>query len=236
MTLPATMNAVLLTGHGGLDKLVYSEVPRPEPRDGEVLVKVGACGLNNTDINTRTAWYSSTVKAGVGEGGHEGFEAADGNTGTWGSGSLNFPVIQGADVAGRIVAVGNGVSEARVGERVMIDPWLLGHGDWLSPDNSGYFGSETNGGYAEYTAVRAANAIPVNSDLSDRELATFPCAYTTAGKHGAPHCSASRRNGCDHRGIGGRRDRSNSTVPPARLQGHCRGVTRQGRRTPGTGR
>ena len=180
MTLPATMNAVLLTGHGGLDKLVYSEVPRPEPRDGEVLVKVGACGLNNTDINTRTAWYSSTVKAGVGEGGHEGFEAADGNTGTWGSGSLNFPVIQGADVAGRIVAVGDGVSEARVGERVMIDPWLLGHGDWRTPDNSGYFGSETNGGYAEYAAVRAANAIPVNSDLNDRELATFPCAYTTA--------------------------------------------------------
>ncbi len=180
MTLPESMKAVLLTGHGGLDKLVYSKVPRPDPDAGEVLIRVGACGLNNTDINTRTAWYSKAVSEAIGEGAVAGFDEAEGADGSWGSGTIAFPMIQGADVAGRIVAVGAGVEDSRIGERVLINPWLLGHGDWLNPTNSGYFGSEVNGGYAEYTKVRAANAVPISSPLSDAELATFPCAYTTA--------------------------------------------------------
>jgi hypothetical protein len=60
-----TMRAMVLTGHGGLDKLVLRDVPRPRPGRGEVLVKVGACGVNNTEINTRTAWYDRAVNAGV---------------------------------------------------------------------------------------------------------------------------------------------------------------------------
>lgn len=61
MTRPTSMRAVILTGHGGLDKLEYREDwPIPAPAAGEVLIKVGACGLNNTDINTRTAWYSKS--------------------------------------------------------------------------------------------------------------------------------------------------------------------------------
>ncbi|MCI5096864.1 MAG: alcohol dehydrogenase family protein [Rhodobacteraceae bacterium] len=180
MTLPETMTAMLLTGHGGLDKLVLSEVATPRPEKGEVLIRVGACGLNNTDINTRTAWYSKAVQSDIGSGAEGGFDSAEGEDGSWGSGSIRFPMIQGADVAGEIVAVGPGVDPVRIGERVLIDPWLLGHGDWLNTENSGYFGSECDGGFAEYTKVRAANAIPVRSDLSDAELATFPCAYTTA--------------------------------------------------------
>jgi len=51
------MKALLLTGHGGLDKLEYREdIEKPEPGPGEVLVRVKACGINNTDINIRTAW------------------------------------------------------------------------------------------------------------------------------------------------------------------------------------
>jgi NADPH:quinone reductase-like Zn-dependent oxidoreductase len=47
------MRAVVLSGHGGLDKLEYhQDWPTPKPASGEVLVRVGACGLNNTDINT----------------------------------------------------------------------------------------------------------------------------------------------------------------------------------------
>lgn len=180
MTLPDTMQAVLLTGHGGLDKLVYRTVPRPEPDPGEVLIRVGACGLNNTDINTRTAWYSKAVSGAIGEGAVAGFEEAENSDASWGNETIAFPVIQGADVAGRIVAVGADVEDSRIGERVLIDPWLLGHGDWLNPANSGYFGSEVNGGYAEFTKVRGANAVPIASPLSDAELATFPCAYTTA--------------------------------------------------------
>jgi NADPH:quinone reductase-like Zn-dependent oxidoreductase len=180
MTIPETMTAMLLTGHGGLEKLVVSEVATPRPENGEVLIRVGACGLNNTDINTRTAWYSKAVQSDIGSGAKGGFEGAEGQDGSWGSGTIHFPMIQGADVAGEIIAVGPGVDPARIRERVLIDPWLLGHGDWLNTANSGYFGSECDGGFAEYTKVRAANAIPVRSDLTDAELATFPCAYTTA--------------------------------------------------------
>ena len=182
LELPRTMRAVVLTGHGGLDKLEYHEDWRtPVARKGEVVIRVGACGLNNTDINTRTAWYSKSVTEGITDtGGKSGFDDADAETGSWGNAAISFPRIQGADVAGIIAAVGEGIDPARVGERVMIDPWLLATGDWLDPTRSMYFGSECDGGYAEYTRVRAENAIVVNSQLSDAELATFPCAYTTA--------------------------------------------------------
>ncbi|WP_342170837.1 hypothetical protein [Hoeflea halophila] len=55
MTHPATMRAMTLTGHGGLETLEWREdMPVPEPKSGEVLIKVGAAAVNNTDINTRT--------------------------------------------------------------------------------------------------------------------------------------------------------------------------------------
>ena len=176
------MKAVVLTGHGGIDKLEYhDDWPTPEPGQGEVQVRVGACGLNNTDINTRTAWYSKSVQQGITDQGVEtGFSSAKDDDGSWGNSTITFPRIQGADVSGVISAVGNGVSKGRIGERVMIDPWLLATGDWMDPDRSLYFGSECDGGYAEFTTVRAENAIVVHSSLSDAQLATFPCAYTTA--------------------------------------------------------
>ena len=181
-SLPETMRAVVLTGHGGLEKLDYRlDWPTPEPGPGDVIVKVGACGLNNTDINTRTAWYSKAVSDGItDDGGKEGFDEADETDASWGSSTITFPRIQGADVAGIIAAVGEGVNPDRIGERVMIDPWLLGLGGWMDTSRSLYFGSECDGGYADYTKVRTENAIKLESDLSDAELATFPCAYTTA--------------------------------------------------------
>ena len=180
--IPQHMAAVLLSGHGGLERLEYREdVAVPQPGPGEVLIRVGACGLNNTDINTRTAWYSKVVSEGITDsGGKSGFDEVDESEGSWGSGSIRFPLIQGADVAGRIVAVGEGVSAARIGERVIVDPWLLASGDYMDTGRSGYFGSECDGGFAEYSSVRSENACRIDSDLSDAELATFPCAYTTA--------------------------------------------------------
>ncbi len=181
-TLPDTMTAVLLTGHGGFDKLeVRNDVPVPKPGEGEAVVKVGACGLNNTDINTRTAWYSDTVTEGItDEGGSEGFAMADAGSGSWGRSALTFPRIQGADVAGVIAAVGEGVEAERVGERVLIDPWFFDPDNPEDLTHARYFGSETDGGYAEYAVAPAANALAVASNMSDAELATFPCAYTTA--------------------------------------------------------
>ena len=56
------MAAVLLVGHGGLDKLEYrTDVQVPRPARGEVLIQVAAAGVNNTDVNTRIGWYSKTV-------------------------------------------------------------------------------------------------------------------------------------------------------------------------------
>ena len=176
------MRAVVLTGHGGLDKLEYREDwPTPQPGNGEVLVHVGACGLNNTDINTRIAWYSKWDAEGItAAAGKDGFDTIDDAQGSWGSSSVSFPRIQGADVAGVIASVGTGVDSSRIGERVILDPWILTHGDWLDVSRSMYFGSECDGGYADYTRIRSENAIRIDTSQSDAELATYPCAYTTA--------------------------------------------------------
>mgnify|MGYP001822351753 FL=1 len=182
MVVAATMRAVVLAGHGGLDKLEYHEDwPTPIPADNEVLVRVGACGLNNTDINTRTAWYSKTVTEGItDDAGKSGFACADAGTGSWSNTTITFPRIQGADVAGEIVDVGADVEKSRIGERVILDPWILASGDWLDTSRSLYFGSECDGGFAEYTTIRSENALLINTPQSYAELATYPCAYTTA--------------------------------------------------------
>jgi NADPH:quinone reductase-like Zn-dependent oxidoreductase len=108
--LPATMSAVQLTGHGDLDMLVHrTDVPVPTPASGEVLLEVSACGMNNTDVWVRQGAY--------------GTETDPGSVSTWrrGRSTLTFPRIQGTDTVGRIVAVGPGVPEHRIGERVMVD-------------------------------------------------------------------------------------------------------------------
>lgn len=97
----------------------------------------------------------------------------------WRREPLRFPRIQGADVAGRIDRVGAGVTPDRVGDRVLVDPMLYtgGERELVTTD---YLGSERDGGFAEWLTVPAGNAHPVDSPLSDAELATFPTAYATA--------------------------------------------------------
>jgi len=179
---PAThMRAVCLTGHGGLDKLqLRGDVATPKPGAGEVLIAVGACGMNNTDINTRTAWYSKSVTEATSAGGGQGFDVAKPGDSTWGGDGIAFPRIQGADVAGTIVAVGNEVPASRIGQRVLVDPWMRDSRDPANRALAGYLGSERDGGYAEYVAVPAINAFALESRYSDAELATFPCSYSTA--------------------------------------------------------
>ena len=176
--LPTTMRAMVTMGHGGLEQMVFHpEWPRPEPAAGEVLITVGACGLNNTDVNTRSGWYSKAVsEATTGDA----FDTVNNNDPTWGGNPIVFPRIQGADVCGEIVAVGEDVDAGRIGERVITDNWLRDPEDPLNRDKTGYFGSECHGGYAEYTVIPAANALAVASDYSDAELATFSCSYSTA--------------------------------------------------------
>ena len=160
------MKAVVTRGHGALEMLDFTEEPVPEPAQGEVLVEVTACGLNNTDIWTREGAYGTdrdpdAVTASARQPG-------------------NFPIIQGADVLGRIAAVGPGVEDSRLGERVLLNFVLYRDGP-SGLSISGGLGSSHNGGYAEYTVVPAENAYTVSdSTLTDAELATFPCAYITA--------------------------------------------------------
>ena len=99
---------------------------------------------------------------------------------TWGAAPIAFPRIQGADVCGKIVGVGPGVDAGRVGERIISDNWLRDPDEPENLNKTGYFGSERNGVCAEYTVLPAINAVPVDSPLSDAELATFSCSYSTA--------------------------------------------------------
>ncbi|MBT4628344.1 MAG: alcohol dehydrogenase catalytic domain-containing protein, partial [Rhodospirillales bacterium] len=176
------MKACLLVGNGGLEMLeIHNDVAVPTVVPGDVLIKVHACGMNNTDINTRTGWYSKTVGDGTTtEGATSGFDSDVDADSTWGGAPMTFPRIQGADPAGTIVAVGDGVDTGRIGERVMVDPWLRDAEDPTDLSKAGYYGSERNGGYAEYTTAPAHHAVKVECGLSNQELATFSCSYSTA--------------------------------------------------------
>jgi NADPH:quinone reductase-like Zn-dependent oxidoreductase len=167
--LPRHMTAMLLTGHGGTEVLAYRhDVPTPVPAAGEVLIRVHAAGVNNTDINTRIGWYSRAP---------DDWSGTPPTNGGWSGDPIAFPRIQGADVCGMIVSAGPGVAPSRLGKRVLVQPCLVslrrGHADiWL--------GSERDGGFAQYVAVPDGDAHDVKSPLTDIELAGFPCAYGTA--------------------------------------------------------
>lgn len=178
MTLPTTMQAMVLTAHGDLDAYQWHEDwPVPEPAAGDVLIAVGATGMNNTDVNTRTGWYSKAVSEPTTGG---AYAEVDGDDPAWGGAPITFPRIQGADVCGRIVAVGAGVDPARIGERIITDNWLRDPDDLGNIDKTGYYGSERDGGFAQFATMPSRNALAVDSPLSDAELATFSCSYSTA--------------------------------------------------------
>ena len=176
--LPAVMRAAVLLGTGGPEMLAVRDdvpVPRPGPRD--VLVRVAACGMNNTDINTRVGWYSRSVTSATTS---QGFAEADPEDSTWGRSGLSFPRIQGADIAGVVVAAGEGADVGLLGRRVLVDPWLRDRDRPADRDLAGYLGSERDGGYAEYCTVPQENVYPVSVGLSDIELASFACSCSTA--------------------------------------------------------
>lgn len=160
------MQAVMLTEHGGPEALVIrSDIDVPKPGPQQVLIRVRAAGVNNTDINTRLGWYSKGD--------------ADAEDATWSGKPMEFPRIQGADVCGHIAAVGDGVDAGRIGERVLIEPSMHNWcGEQLDP--AWYFGSECDGGFAQFAVVDADYSVTINSALSDAELASFPCSYSTA--------------------------------------------------------
>ncbi len=167
--IPNTMKAMVLTGHGDIDKLEYRNVTTPKPGAGEVLVQVTATAKNNTDRKAREGLYPTK------KGEMKSFQMG-------GKPTLVFPRIQGADIAGRIVAVGEGVEEGRIGERGLLDFNIYANDRRdinLTPD---YYGHGADGGYAEYVALPSDqfHSIP-NPGLADAEVASMGmCSYQTA--------------------------------------------------------
>ena len=173
--IPAEMRAVVTRGEGGYDQLDYCHVPVPRLKAGEVLVKVGAAGVNNTEINTRMGWYARSVTTGTIEG-QSVNDAADGSGG-W-SETTPFPLIQGTDCCGQVVASKEAGDAALIGARVLVRACMRTHG-FDSFENS-WMASNFDGAFAEYVAVPASEIFPVICEWSDAELATIPCAYATA--------------------------------------------------------
>jgi NADPH:quinone reductase-like Zn-dependent oxidoreductase len=161
--LPATMSGVQLTGHGGPEMLVWrDDIPVPRPGPGEVLVRVLAAGVNMTDINTRKGWYGG-----------------EGRAAGW-SGQMGFPRIQGSDLCGRIVALGQGVDGLPLGARV-ICPTNQHEPTAENPIAFVSIGSEFDGAFAQYCLVKARHLHDVTaSPLTDIEIGAMPCAYGTA--------------------------------------------------------
>ena len=172
--IPATMCGVYLTRHGGPDALEWREdIPVPHPGPGEVLVRVLAAGVNNTDINTREGWYSADVTGPTGE------RVDDVEAGGW-SGALPFPLIQGGDLCGEVVSLGPDVTKVTSGMRV-ICPINQPRPTRDNPVGFVAIGSEYDGAFAQYCVVPEGDLYDVTfSPLSDIEMAAIPCAFGTA--------------------------------------------------------
>ncbi|MEM7429854.1 MAG: alcohol dehydrogenase family protein, partial [Pseudomonadota bacterium] len=166
------------TGNGGFDKLDYRAVPVPAPGPGEVLLQVLAAGINNTEINTRLGWYSSTVTGSTDDTSDaQETEAEHKSDGGWNE-ATPFPFIQGTDCCGRVTAAGDGVEGAPIGARVLVRACMRPNG-YGTMDNV-WMASDFDGAFAQYVKVPAGEVFPVECDWSDAELATIPCAYGTS--------------------------------------------------------
>lgn len=163
--VPTEMQAVLLRGHGDLDMMQETRVAVPQTGPDEVLVAVAAVALNNTDLWTREGAYGTSD---------------DGDARSGWRGPIDFPRIQGADVAGIVYAVGSSVDDAWIGRRVLIDPSVYDGPD-ANANPVGLMGSERDGGYAQFVTAHVDQVHDMSaSPLTDEELAALPTAYGTA--------------------------------------------------------
>ncbi len=161
-----SMTAAVLVCHGDHDAFeVRRDWPRPTADEGEVVVRVTAAAVNNTDIWTRQGAYGLPGDSGALAG--------------W-RGPISFPRIQGGDVAGVVHDVGDGVDPGLVARRVLVDPALY-LDDHEDAPPIGVLGSEADGGFADYVTVPARQVHDVaDSPLTDEQLACLPVAYGTA--------------------------------------------------------
>jgi NADPH:quinone reductase-like Zn-dependent oxidoreductase len=154
------MKAVLLHEHGGTDVLQCTDFPTPEPDPGEALVRLKAAALNRLDLWVREGW------PGI---------------------RLDYPHIPGADGAGEVAALGNGVTGWEVGDRVVINSNLgCGNCDFCQAgwDNRcqqwHLLGETVRGTYAEYVVVPAKNLYRLPEGFDERIAAAAALVYHTA--------------------------------------------------------
>jgi len=169
------MKAIITSGNGGYDKLQHRVVRRPTLEPGKVLLQVLAAVVNNTEINTRIGWYSSSVTTGTGAmtGERQKTVKTDGG---WNQ-PPPFPFIQGTDCCGRIVAVAPGGDENSIGNRVLVRACMR---QGFESMDTIWMGSDFDGAFAQFVKVPAGEVFAVDCHWSDAELGTIPCAYGTA--------------------------------------------------------
>ena len=155
------MRAVRHHSHGGLETLQLDEVPMPEPQAGEALVEVAACAVNHLDVLQRR-----------GPALIPGFA---------------LPHTPGMDVAGTVVALGDGAAGPEPGTRIIVNPAVpcgdcdtcrSGH-DGLCPQ-AAVIGGTVPGGYADFVLVPVANLHPVPDDVDLVAAAAVPTVWMTA--------------------------------------------------------
>ena len=127
------MRALVCHAYGPIDSLRLEDVPKPEPAPGEVLVKVGAAGV------------SFAAMLGI-QGKHQN--------------KPPLPFVPGNEIAGEVVALGDGVTDLKVGQRIAT--------------------GGSRGGFAEYCVTIAANAVPIPEAMPYAEATNFPTLYPTA--------------------------------------------------------
>lgn len=167
----STMRAAVTSGFGGPERLVVrDDVPVPEPAAGEVLLAVGACCCNNSDIWLREGAYGRENDPDAQAGWLRGSETP------------RFPLIQGADIVGRVVQLGAGVPTEWIGRRVLVDHTLHAAASDEPYGIAGIFGSERDGGFAEYATAPVMSLGVIEADeLSDVQVAALGAAsFVTA--------------------------------------------------------
>ena len=139
------MRAIRIHEDGGPEVLRYEDVPEPVAEPGDVLIRLSAASLNHLDLWVRQ-----------------------------GRPSVPKPRILGADGAGVVEDVGEGVGDLEPGDRVVINPGLA-HGSRIT-----VLGEHTDGTHAELVAVPASNVYPIPDGLGFEEAAAFPLVFLTA--------------------------------------------------------
>ena len=154
------MKAILFYNHGSADVLEYSDFPTPDPGPNQVLVRLKAAALNRLDLWVREGWPEL---------------------------KLEYPHIPGADGAGEVAALGDGVKNWSVGDRVVINSNLsCGTCEYCLAGmdnrcrNWGLLGETQRGTYAEYVSVPARNLFPLPVGFDEHTAAAAALVYHTA--------------------------------------------------------